>query len=149
MTQKCKNLPGIGRVEFIHSNLLDVYCPVAIREGLAVRAYGKFTHLPIVELGGCRVSSEMVNGQTLYTVKLSFKIQDKKEESRSLMYELSAYPLAFRIRDVYKESYLIGINQKPHPGVSSLYSNENSPAGKRCHEVEVTYINIFSLLPLL
>jgi hypothetical protein len=128
--------------------MLDVYSPIALMEGARVYGFGSFNDISIVGLGGCVASSEIVSGQMIYTVKVSFNLPDRRSETRSLLHDLSFYPFALRIMDIYGDTYLVGTNQKPHPMMSHTYYNESTPTGKRIFQLEVTYVNIFSLLQL-
>jgi hypothetical protein len=148
MMQICKTLPGIKTAEWARAEFIDVYSPAALIDGARVYAFGDFAEIPVTGLGGCVVSTEIVSGQTIYTVKINFNLTDQKDKTRSLLYELSSYPFALRITDIYGEKYLAGTNHKPHPTIQYTYSNEPAPAGKRLFEVEITYVNIFSLLQL-
>ncbi|MDR1981346.1 MAG: hypothetical protein LBQ39_06995 [Tannerellaceae bacterium] len=141
-------LPGIKTVEYISSESLIVETPPVLREGSIVTVYGDFREILIVGLGACSVTSEIVSGQAVYTTKLTIVIRDEKEETRTLLEQLVSYPNCFRIRDVYKEAYLIGTGQRPHPTIISTYSNEDTPTGKRGYVIEITYVNTFSILQL-
>jgi len=143
-----RNLPGISGIEYSFSNQLYPDTQELIREGSVIRAIGNFKKIPIHGLANCVVTSETVNGQTIYTTTVKFNMIDKKQETRKLIDEIIMNPCSFRISDVYKEKYLIGIDKKPHPVFLPSYKIDELPSGLRVFEAQITYINLFSILQL-
>ncbi len=143
-----RRLSGITSVEYCFANRIYPDHQELIREGSVIFAYGTFTGIPIVGLAGIVISTEIVSGQTIYTTKLTFTMADKGNLTKQILKEISGNPCCFRIRDVYKEHHLIGLDKKPHPTVIYKYANEPVPGGKRGYDIEITYINILSTLQL-
>lgn len=143
-----RNLPGISGIEYSFANLLYPDTQELIREGSVIRAIGDFEKIPIYGLASCVVTSEIVNGQTIYNTTVKFKMIDKKQKTRELIDKITMNPCSFRISDVYKEKYLIGIDKKPHPVFLPSYKIDELPSGLRVFEAQITYINLFSILQL-
>jgi hypothetical protein len=54
----------------------------------------------------------------------------------------------FRLTDVYRGKYLLGLTGKPHPVVKPSFRSEALPSGGRVFAVEIRYVNTHSLLQL-
>ena len=145
---KERNLPGITGIEYCFVNQLSPESQELIREGSLIRAIGNFVKIPIHGLANCVVTSETVSGQTIYTTTVKFKMIDLQQETRELIDRIIMYPCAFRITDVYKEQYLIGINKKPYPVFLPSYKIDELPSGLRVFNAQITYINTFSILQI-
>ena len=144
----CRNLPGISGIEYCFANQLYTDTQELIREGSVIRAIGNFVEIPVSKLANCIITTETVSGQTIYTTTVKFKMIDKREETRKLIDTITMSLCSFRITDVYKEKYLIGIDKKPHPVFLPSYKIDELPSGLRVFEAQITYTNIFSILQL-
>jgi hypothetical protein len=148
MSTNAKTLPGFKEIEFSESGSLFVYHRELIREGSVVKVYGSFTGIPLEGLAGCKVTTETVSGETVYTTQVDFMIRDCGEHTRRLIHDLVMNDCCFRLTDVYREKYLLGLSGKPHPVVKPSFRSEALPSGGRVFAVEIQYINTHSLLHL-
>jgi hypothetical protein len=144
-----KTLPGFTTIEFGDSSRLFVDHGELIREGSIIDVSGIFTVIPVEGLIACTVTSEIVSGETVYTTVLNFMIKDIPCYTRRLIYDLTIIDCCFRLTDVYKEKYLLGLNAKPHPTVKPSFKSEGLPSGVRVFPVEIQYINTHSILQLV
>ncbi len=92
-------------------------------------------------IGTASLSEETAeeNGQTVYSVRLSFLCAEKV-----------AFPsrrCVFRTCDVNGRNFLIGTGSRPHPSVTYKYT-DSGPAGKKGYEYSVTYRNSTGLIPI-
>ena len=142
------NLPGFKSIEYGRPKSLFVDSKEIIMEGSTVNLYGSFTGIPIVSLCGAVVTSEIVSGETIYTTLLTFQMKDCEDHTRSIINELVMNDCCFRLTDVYNKMFLLGLDKKPHPTVKPSFKTEIIPSGQRVHNVEITYINTISILPL-
>jgi hypothetical protein len=146
MTQKV--LPGFTGIEFGNTDRLFIYKQELIKEGSIIEAYGKFTDIPVVSLISCKVTTEIISGETIYTTVLNFMMKDCKDYTRRLIHDLTMIDGCFRLTDVYKEKYLLGLNDKPHPIVKPSFKSDELPSGQRVFNIEIQYINTHSILQL-
>jgi hypothetical protein len=146
MTQRI--LPGFIEIEFGKADHLFINSYEFIREGSIVETYGTFTGIPIVGLIGCKVSSDYVSGETIYTTVLTFSMKDCKDYSRRLLHDLTMMDCCFRITDVFKEKYLLGLVEKPHPTIKTSFKSEELPSGQRVFNIEIQYVNTHSILQI-
>jgi hypothetical protein len=145
---KAKILPGFTEIEFGGASRLFIDHKELIQEGSIIEVYGSFTAIPVTGLIGCQVTSEIVSGETVYTTLITFRIKDKKDYTRRLIHDLTMTDCCFRLTDVYKEKYLLGLAAKPFPTVKPSFRSEETPSGVRFFPVEIQYINTHSLLTL-
>jgi hypothetical protein len=119
---KAKTLPGFTGIEFIDVRRLFINCGELVREGSTIEAYGVFTRLPAEGLIGCGVSCETLLGESVYTTVLNFMMKDLGNYTRRLLHDLTLMDCSFRLSDIYREQYLVGLNTKPHPTIKSVSS---------------------------
>jgi hypothetical protein len=148
MLTNTKILPGFTEIEFGYADRLFINYSELIQEGSIIEAYGSFTRIPAEGLIGCSVTSETVSGETVYTTLLNFSMKDFGDYTRRLIREITASACCFRITDVYKEKYLLGLSSKPHPTVKPAFKSEARPSGLRAFTVEIQYVNTHSILQL-
>jgi len=140
-------LPGFKAIEYIEAQNLCINTEEYIREGSVIEALGKFTGIAVVSLIDCKISSEAVFNETIYTTVLSFMMEDCGGV-RELLYELTCKDCCFRITDVYGKQYLVGTPLRPHPVVQPSFQSEGLPSGLRVFPVKIQYVHTHSILTL-
>jgi hypothetical protein len=75
-------------------------------------------------------------------------MKDCADYTRRLIHDLTMMDCCFRLTDVFKEKYLLGLSAKPHPVVKPSFKSDELPSGQRVFTIEIQYINIHSILQL-
>lgn len=141
-------LPGITKIAYCRADMLQADVLEMIDETKTMKVYGQFTEIHIVELGSMITNSELINGNTVYHVKISCKIYATDDEAKMLCKELAKNNHVFRCENIDGIKLLIGTGEKPYPTVVCTYSNEDITTGQRGWNIEINYSNLHSYIVL-
>lgn len=131
------SLPGITQILLIPaSSLVDNIAYRAIA-GLPVPIYTKGTPLAILGDAVCELSEQPDNGQQLQTVTLTFRTTDTIP---------TAEPLAFAVRTVQGDIYIIGGKERPHPSFKVSYTTGTPDGDAHVTEYKVTHTHRKALI---
>lgn len=134
-----KTLPTILTVEYITASEMILFPKKIIAPGDTTTPIGIFAKLNLTEPSSCNSSSERTDHGLVYTTKIAGIIYD--ESDSLLQHRLQTKFQAYRLTDVYKNKYLIGIDKKPYPEIVFSPVNESSPAGMRSVNFEITWVS--------
>ena len=132
-------IPTLIFVEFISAAELTLYPKKILSPGDTISAIGNFEKLNLTEPASCNVSSENTPNGLVYTTKISGKVYDEK--NRQLQHSLQIKFHNYRITDVQKNKYLLGIDKKPYPEIIFSPVNDADPTGTRVVPFEITWIS--------
>lgn len=141
---KATFLPGISAVSYCPASRCEIDNQRRIDNTSVVDVSGDFVYIPIHGLGSVTVKTEVASGQTLFTTKLNFFLPSCVPDVRQLLEELSRIPSCFRFRDIGKQEYILGGQERPFPTVLFDQVNEDDPTGRKGYIVEITYVNTHS-----
>lgn len=136
MTQVLNN---IRYISFIDSALLTDYLLV---HGVGVFFSNAlaFTHLPVVGLAQCEISSKIENNTRLFTHNISARLSEH--------FNPCGRKLAFLLETVTGDRFLVGFATSPHPIVNTsdiMPGKESDPSG--CN-LTIEYTDTFGLMPV-
>lgn len=141
-------LPGLTKIAYCRADMLQPDSLDVIDESKQLKVYGAFTPLQIVELASMSAGSEVVNGNTIYNVKIACKIFETDDVAKALCRELTKNNYVYKCENVEGMKLLIGTDKKPYPIVTCTYNNDNVSNGKRGWNIEINYSNIHSYIVL-
>lgn len=141
-------LPGIKKVEICKTTKLQPDVLDFTDESKILKIYGTLHDVPIVKNGTLSVKSELIKGQTIFTVKAQFQICASDITAKEMCLSLAKNNHAFVFTNINDAKLLVGTHQKPTPTVTYQYLNDETPTGKRGYFVEVTYQNTHSYIVL-
>lgn len=141
-------LPGIKSVQICKTANLQPDVLDYMDESKILKIYGTLYDVPIVQNGTMSVKSELIKGQTVFTVKAQFQICASDITAKEMALSLAKNIYAFVFTNLNGVKMLVGTHQKPVPTVAWQYLNDETPTGKRGYFVEVTYQNTHSYIVL-
>ena len=134
-----KTLPTILFVEYLPVEEMTLYPKKFLSPGDTTSAIGNWTKLKLTDPAGCNTSPEQTPNGLVYTTKITGVISDDRESK--LQHKLQTQFHAYRLTDVYKNKYLVGINKKPFPEIIFSPVNDASPSGIRAINFEITWVS--------
>jgi len=137
----CKTLPGLLYVEYIRVPELTLFPKKIIVPGDTVSAIGNWTNIRLANIASCEYTSERTDAGLVYTTRINGITYESEKQDNGMQHILQTDFHCYRITDVYRNEYLIGIDQKPFPEIVFTPSNESSPAGMRAVNFEITWIS--------
>ena len=136
---KTNSLPTIVYVDFIQIEDISIYPHKNIAPGDTISIIGYFRKLKLSEPSSCNVTTEQTPNGLVYNTKISGVTFD--DGNFSLQQLLQTKFHVYRITDVCKVTYLIGLNEKPFPEIIFSNVNDASPSGLRAINFEITWIS--------
>lgn len=134
-----RSLPTIIKVEYIPTAELELFPRKILTPADSTSAIGQFTRLNMTEPAQCEITPTQTPNGLTYTTKVTGIIYD--EQNEGVQDKLQVMFHDYRITDVYKQKYLIGIKEKPFPQIIFNPINEASPSGKRVVNFEITWLS--------
>ncbi len=134
-----KILPTILFVEFLLAEEMTLYPKKFLSPGDTTSAIGNWTKLKLTEPASCNTTSEQTDNGLVYTTKIAGIISD--DSDMALQHRLQTKFHLYRITDVYKNKYLVGIDKKPFPEIKFSPVNDASSSGMRAVNFEITWIS--------
>jgi len=134
-----KILPTILFVEFLLAEEMILSPRKIITPGDTTSALGNWTKLKLCEPSSCNTTPEQTDNGLVYTTKITGVVSDDKDSA--LQHRLQTKFHAYRLTDVYKNKYLVGIDKKPFPEIGFSPVNDASPSGLRAVNYEITWIS--------
>lgn len=134
-----KILPSILKIEFLPAEELIISPRKIIVPGDAVKAIGQWTNIEISEPASANIVDEKTDDGIIYTTTINGIIKD--DDNKKLYHRLSSLFHVYRITDVYKNKYLIGIDKKPYPEINFSPVNDASPGGIRAINFSIIWIS--------
>jgi len=139
-----KTLPTILFVEFLLVEEMILYPKKIITPGDSISAIGEFSKLKLTEPASCNSTSEQTVNGLVYTTKITGTVYDDGQSKLHHLLQTKFH--AYRLTDIYKNKYLVGIDQKPFPEILFSPVNEALPSGRRVVNFEIIWIS--TLLPI-
>jgi len=134
-----KTLPTILFVEFLLAEEMTLYPKKFLSPGDTTSAIGEWTKLKLTEPASCNTTPEQTPNGLVYTTKITGVVSDDSDSK--LQHRLQTKFHAYRLTDVYKNKYLVGIDKKPFPEILFSPVNDASPSGLRAVNYEITWIS--------
>lgn len=134
-----KTLPTILSVEFLPAEEMTLSPKKFLSPGDTTSALGNWTKLKLSIPPSCNTTSEQTPNGLVYTTQISGQVVE--DADNALYHRLQTKYHAYRITDVYKNKYLVGIDKKPFPEISFSPVNDASPSGLRAVNFEITWIS--------
>lgn len=134
-----RSLPTILYVEFIPVEEMTLSPKRILAPGDTISAIGSFAKLNLTEPAACNTTPERTPNGLVYTTKITGIIHD--EQNSGLQHRLQTNFHAYRLTDVYKNKYLIGIDKKPYPEIIFSPVNDANPTGVRAVNFEITWVS--------
>ena len=122
-----KTLPTILFVEYLPAGEMTLYPKKILSPGDTTSALGNWSKLKLTEPASCNTTPEQTPNGLVYTTKINGVVYDDQESK--LQHELQTNFHAYRLTDVYKNKYLVGIDKKPFPEILFSPVNDASPSG--------------------
>ena len=134
-----KTLPAILIIESVPVEELILSPKKLIVPGDTISAIAQWNRLNLTEPASCNTTSERTVNGNVCTTKITGVVYD--DEDKSLRHQLQTKFQAFRLTDVYRNKYLVGIDRKPFPEIIFSAQNDASPSGLRAINFEITWIS--------
>lgn len=134
-----KTLPTILFVEYLPAEEMTLFPKKVIAPGDTTSALGEWTKLKLIEPSSCNTTSEQSANGLVYTTKIGGVVSDDHDSALQHMLQTKFH--AYRLTDVYKNKYLVGIDKKPFPEIVFSPVNDASPSGLRAVNYEITWIS--------
>ena len=144
-----KTLPGITIIEFISADEIILSPKKFLVPGSTTKAVGEFTKINMVDLASCVTTSERTSPGLVYTTKVGGVIYEDENMDNKQQNILSEKFHCYRLTDVYKNKYLVGIDKKPFPEISFTPSIESAPSGLRAINFEISWVSTLPPLELI
>lgn len=134
-----RTLPTILSVEFIPAAELIISPKKFISPGDAVTGIGVFQSFKMVEPASCETTPERTENGLVYTTIVQGTIFD--DNDRSLEHRLQTKYHCYRIKDVYQNRYLVGIDEGPFPEITFMPSTGRTSSDRRAVSFEIKWIS--------
>ncbi len=126
-----RTLPGIFKVEYIPASEIIIYPKQIPSPGSTISAIGNFVALPTVGLCNCSITDERTDAGLVFTTTINGTIKECSEFGQEQQYRLTELFHCYRITDVYKYKYLVGIDSKPFPEIHFSPAIDSETTGIR------------------
>lgn len=128
-TMGMQTLPGVASV--FQMLTADLVRDIAYRSeaGLLVPVYKKPTAIPILGDAKCELTEQPDNNAQVEKVTLTFRTSHRLDTSQ---------PLAFVVRTVQGQTYLIGTRERPFPTVKVSHTTGAPSGDASVYEVQVS-----------
>ena len=144
-----KSLPGIISIEYLPAEELTLYPKKFLTPGDTTSAIGDFSKLKLVGLASCTTTPERTNAGLVYTSKVAGLLLENDEVGNKQQNRLIEKFHVYRLTDVYKTGYLVGIDKKPFPEIIFSPANDSAPDGMRAVNFEITWVTTLPPLELV
>lgn len=134
-----RTLPTILGILYIPAEELIISPKQFISPGDIVTGIGVFTPFRMVEPASCVTTSERTENGLVYTTSVQGTIFDDGDMSTQHLLQEKYH--CYRLLDVYKNRYLVGIDEGPYPEIAFSPSNDSSPSGKRAVGFTITWVS--------
>ena len=134
-----KTLPTILFVDYLLTEEMTLSPRKFLSPGDATKAIGNWQRLKLTEPSSCNTTPEQTVNGLVYTTKITGVIAD--ESDSALQHRLQTKFHAYRLTDVYKNKYLVGIDKKTFPEIIFSPVNDAAPSGMRVVNYEITWIS--------
>lgn len=134
-----RTLPTIIGILYIPAEELIISPKQIITPGDVVTGIGVFTPFKMVEPASCTTTSERTENGLVYTTSVQGFIFDEGDSKTQHL--LSEKFHCYRLIDVYKNRYLVGIDEGPFPEVEFTPTNDSSPSGRRAVGFSITWVS--------
>jgi hypothetical protein len=134
-----RTLPTILGVSYIPAKELIISPKQLIVPGDIVTGIGVFTPFKMVEPASCTTTSERTENGLVYTTSVQGFIVD--DGDIGTQHRLSEQYHCYRLIDVYKNRYLVGIDESPYPEIEFTPTNDSSPSGRRAVGFSITWVS--------
>lgn len=126
----CQSLPGIVQIGYIRCQLLQEDIVYRAAVGIKVELSSQPTDINFMGDALCETEEEFNNNIQLQKTKLSFQ---------TLQHLPTNHPLAFVIRTVEDERYVIGSQERPYPTVKVTRSTGQPDGDPSVRKYEVSF----------
>jgi len=144
-----KTLPSITIIEFLSAEEIILSPKKFLSPGSTTSAIGNFTKFNMVDAASCITTQERTSHGLVYTTKVGGVIYEDENMDNKQQNILSEKFHCYRLTDVYKNKYLVGIDKKPFPEISFTPSIESAPSGLRAINFEITWVSTLPPLELV
>ena len=144
-----KTLPGIISLEYLPNEELTLYPKKFLSPGDTTSAIGNFSKFNLVGLASCSTTNERTNAGLVYTSKVAGVILESDDLGNKQQNRLLEQFHVYRLTDVYKTGYMVGIDKKPFPEISFSPANDSAPDGMRAVNFEITWVTTLPPLELV
>lgn len=134
-----KTLPGIAAIEYNLANDTALSPTRYIVPGDITLVVGNFVAFDLVNTASFNVSDEKTDAGVVYTTTITGTLFDNDLLNAKIRATLVNRYHVFRITDLYKKQYLVGIDRKPYPEITFSHVIDNLPDGIRAINFEITW----------
>lgn len=134
-----RTLPTILSVEYIPAEELILSPKMHIAPGDAVTAVGIFQPLKMVEPASSETTPERTENGLVYTTIVQGTMFD--DNDRTMEHRLQTKFHCYRISDVYRNRYLVGVDEGPYPEITFIPSTGRTPSDRRAVSFEIKWIS--------
>ena len=132
-----RTIASLLTIEYIESDQVTLYPKKILSPGDTTTAIGEFKKLLLTQPASSTTVPERTDNGLVYITKVNGTMYD--DANATLQHQLQVGFHLYRLKDVYKNKYLLGIEEKPFPEILFTPLNEAGESGRRLVEFEITW----------